>query len=140
MVIDAIKNGIVIDHIKAGHGMDLYNILKLSELDCCVALIKNVASEKYGKKDIIKIDELLDINYDVLGYVAPECTVNIIKNGVLAEKLTVTIPERIEGVIKCKNPRCITSTEQELEHIFKLADPEKRIYRCIYCDTKAKNQ
>ncbi len=138
MIIDAIKNGIVIDHIKAGHGMDLYNILKLSDLDCCVALIKNVSSAKYGKKDIIKIDELLDINYDVLGYVAPECTVNIIKDGVLSEKLTVAIPERIEGVIKCKNPRCITSTEQEIVHIFKLADREKRVYRCMYCDTKAK--
>jgi len=139
MIIDAIKNGIVIDHIKAGHGMDLYNILKLGELNCCVALIKNVSSVKYGKKDIIKIDELLDINYDVLGYVAPECTVNVIKDGVLAEKLTVNIPERIEGVIKCKNPRCITSTEQEIVHIFKLADREKRIYRCMYCDTQAKN-
>lgn len=138
MIIDAIKNGIVIDHIKAGHGMDLYNILKLGELDCSVALIKNVSSVKYGKKDIIKIDELLDINYDVLGYVAPECTVNVIKGGVLAEKLTVSIPERIEGVIKCKNPRCITSTEQEIVHIFKLADREKRVYRCIYCDTQAK--
>lgn len=138
MIIDAIKNGIVIDHIKAGHGMDLYNILKLGDLDCCVALIKNVSSAKYGKKDIIKIDELLDINYDVLGYVAPECTVNIIKDGVLSEKLTVAIPERIEGVIKCKNPRCITSTEQEIVHIFKLADREKRVYRCMYCDTKAK--
>ncbi|MBQ4054589.1 MAG: aspartate carbamoyltransferase regulatory subunit [Clostridia bacterium] len=138
MIIDAIKNGIVIDHIKAGHGMDLYNILKLGELDCSVALIKNVASVKYGKKDIIKIDELLDINYDVLGYVAPECTVNVIKDGVLAEKLTVSIPESIEGVIKCKNPRCITSTEQEIVHIFKLADREKRVYRCMYCDTQAK--
>ena len=138
MIIDAIKNGIVIDHIKAGHGMDLYNILKLGELDCSVALIKNVASVKYGKKDIIKIDELLDINYDVLGYVAPECTINVIKDGVLAEKLTVSIPESIEGVIKCKNPRCITSTEQEIVHIFKLADREKRVYRCMYCDTQAK--
>ncbi len=138
MIIDAIKNGIVIDHIKAGLGMELYNILKLGELDCSVALIKNVASVKYGKKDIIKIDELLDINYDVLGYVAPECTVNVIKDGVLAEKLTVSIPERIEGVIKCKNPRCITSTEQEIVHIFKLADREKRVYRCMYCDTQAK--
>ncbi|MBQ3099456.1 MAG: aspartate carbamoyltransferase regulatory subunit [Clostridia bacterium] len=138
MIIDAIKNGIVIDHIKAGHGMDLYNILKLGELDCSIALIKNVASVKYGKKDIIKIDALLDINYDVLGYVAPECTVNVIKDGVLAQKLTVSIPEQIEGVIKCKNPRCITSTEQEIVHIFKLADREKRVYRCMYCDTQAK--
>ena len=138
MIIDAIKNGIVIDHIKAGHGMDLYNILKLGELDCSIALIKNVASVKYGKKDIIKIDALLDINYDVLGYVAPECTVNVIKDGVLAQKLTVSIPEQIEGVIKCKNPRCITSTEQEIVHIFKLADREKRVYRYMYCDTQAK--
>ena len=138
MIIDAIKNGIVIDHIKAGHGMDLYNILKLGELDCSIALIKNVASVKYGKKDIIKIDALLDINYDVLGYVAPECTVNVIKDGVLAQKLTVSIPEQIEGVIKCKNPRCITSTEQESVHIFKLADREKRVYRCMDCDTQAK--
>ena len=134
MIIDAIKNGIVIDHIKAGHGMDLYNILKLGELDCSIALIKNVASVKYGKKDIIKIDALLDINYDVLGYVAPECTVNVIKDGVLAQKLTVSIPEQIEGVIKCKNPRCISNAEDDIDHVFYLSDINSHKYRCIYCE------
>lgn len=138
MTIDSIKNGIVIDHIKAGKALYLYEILGLEKLDCSVAIIKNGASQKLGKKDIIKIDSLIDLDFDVLGYVDPGITINIIKDGKTVEKKKLQLPERIEGVIKCKNPRCITSTEQEIKHIFKLSDRENGIYRCIYCDSKAK--
>lgn len=135
MVIDKIENGIVLDHIKAGNAMAVYKYLNLDELDCCVALIKNVKSRKMGKKDIIKIDTLLDINLDVLGYFDENITVNIIKNGEKADKKHLSLPNEIVNIVKCKNPRCITSTEQELDHIFRLTDPEKRIYRCAYCDS-----
>ncbi|MBQ8426971.1 MAG: aspartate carbamoyltransferase regulatory subunit [Clostridia bacterium] len=138
MKIDPIKNGIVIDHIEAGKGMEVYNFLKLDELDCSVALIKNVFSKKTGRKDIIKIDSAIDLNLDVLGYIAPEVTVNIIKDGQTVKKLNLTLPKTVKNVIKCKNPRCITSVEQGIEHEFKLVDEEKRIYRCIYCESKAK--
>lgn len=138
MKIDAIKNGLVIDHIEAGKGMEVYNFLHLDELDCSVALIKNVFSKKTGKKDIIKIDSAIEINLDVLGYIAPEVTVNIIKDGQTKEKLKLTLPKTVKNVIKCKNPRCITSVEQGIDHVFKLVDEEKRIYRCIYCESKAK--
>lgn len=138
MKIDAIKNGLVIDHIEAGKGMEVYNFLKLDELDCSVALIKNVFSKKTGRKDIIKIDSAIDLNLDVLGYIAPEVTVNIIKDGQTTEKLKLTLPKTVKNVIKCKNPRCITSVEQGIDHVFKLVDEEKRIYRCIYCESKAK--
>lgn len=138
MKIDAIKNGLVIDHIEAGKGMEVYNFLNLDELDCSVALIKNVFSKKTGKKDIIKIDSAIEINLDVLGYIAPEVTVNIIKDGQTKEKLKLTLPKTVKNVIKCKNPRCITSVEQGIDHVFKLVDEEKRIYRCIYCESKAK--
>ena len=138
MNIETIKNGIVIDHIVAGKGMEVYNFLNLAELDCTVALIKNVPSEKTGKKDIIKIDADIPINFDVIGYVDPEATVNIIKNGELVEKRPISMPERLVNVIKCKNPRCITSIEQELPHVFKLTDKESGTYRCIYCDSRAK--
>ncbi len=138
MKIDAIKNGLVIDHIEAGKGMEVYNFLKLDELDCSVALIKNVFSKKTGKKDIIKIDSAIDLNLDVLGYIAPEVTVNVIKDGQTVEKLKLTLPKTVKNVIKCKNPRCITSVEQGIDHVFKLVDEEKRIYRCIYCESKAK--
>ena len=117
MIIDAISNGIVIDHISAGKAMELYNILGLDKLDCSVALLKNVSSGKLGRKDIIKIDRVLDLDWDVIGYVDPGITVNIIKDG--------------------KNPRCITSVEQELPQIFTLTDEETRTYRCLYCETKA---
>ena len=137
MNIDSIKNGIVIDHITAGLGMTVYNLLKLDELDCAVAIIKNANSRKMGKKDIIKIDADIEINLDILGYVDPGITVDIIKDSVLVEKKSIGLPEKLTGVIKCKNPRCITTTEQELPHIFKLTDKEKRIYRCIYCEVKA---
>lgn len=138
MNVDTIKNGFVIDHITAGRGKKLYELLDLDALDCSVALIKNVNSRKLGKKDIIKIDESININFDVIGYVDPSVTVNIIKEGKLIEKKTIDIPQRLVNVIKCKNPRCITSVEQELEHIFNLTDKENRVYRCLYCETAAK--
>lgn len=138
MIIGQIKDGIVIDHITAGHGMNLYNFLGLDKLDCQVALIKNAESVKMGRKDIIKIDRVIDINMDALGYLDPGVTVNIIKDGKLAKRHNIDIPERIENVIKCKNPRCITTVEQELPHIFTLKDKENRVYRCLYCESKAK--
>ncbi len=138
MNIDSIKNGIVIDHITAGKGIELYQLLNLDSLDCSVAFIKNVNSKKMGKKDIIKIDGDIKINMDILGYVDPNVTVDIIKDGVLVEKKRIALPQILKNVLLCKNPRCITTTEQELEHIFKLTDEENRIYRCIYCESKAK--
>ncbi len=138
MIIGQIKDGIVLDHITAGLGMTLYNFLGLDKLDCQVALIKNADSVKMGKKDIIKIDRVIDINMEALGYLDPGVTVNIIKDGKLAKRQNIDIPERIEDVIKCKNPRCITTVEQELPHIFTLRDKENRVYRCLYCESKAK--
>jgi len=137
MNIDSIQNGIVIDHITPGRGMEIYSILGLDRLECSVALIKNASSNKMGKKDIIKIDADIPLNLDVLGYVDPEITINVIRNGVLSEKKNIRLPERIETVIRCKNPRCITSTEAALPHVFVLTDPEQRIYRCMYCEAKA---
>lgn len=138
MTIDSIKNGIVLDHIRAGQSMELYRILRLSELDCPVAIIKNAQSGKMGKKDIIKIDAQIEVDLDVLGYVDPGITVNIIKDGRLVEKRHVELPEIVRGVIRCKNPRCITSAEQDIEHVFRLTDRQKRVYRCVYCESKAK--
>lgn len=138
MIIGQIKDGIVLDHITAGRSMEIYNILKLDKLDCTVAMIQNAESSKMGKKDIIKISTLMDINFDVLGYIDPGITVNIIRDGVVAERRHLELPQRVVGVIKCKNPRCITSIEQELVHEFKLTDPKNKIYRCIYCEHKAK--
>ena len=140
MIIVQIKDGIVLDHITAGKAMDVYNILKLGKLDCTVAMIKNADSEKMVKKDIIKIGTLLDINFDVLGYIDPGITVNIIRDGKVAERRHLALPERVVGVIKCKNPRCITSIEQEIVHEFKLTDPVKKVYRCIYCEHQAKTK
>lgn len=137
MNIDSIKNGIVIDHIEAGRSMELYHLLNLGELDCSVAIIKNVQSKKLGKKDIIKIDSDFDVNLDILAYIDPGATVNIIKNGIREKKLHPVLPDILKNVVSCKNPRCITSTEQGAEQIFKLTDKEKRVYRCIYCDTAA---
>lgn len=138
MIIGQIKDGIVLDHITAGRGMTLYNLLGLDKLDCQVALIKNADSVKMGKKDIIKIDKVININFDALGYVDSDVTVNIIRDGKLAKRQNIDIPERIENVIKCKNPRCITTVEQGLKHIFVLSDKENKIYRCMYCESKAK--
>ncbi len=140
MVIDAISNGIVLDHIRAGRSMELYQILHLDKLQCSVAVLKNVTSRKMGRKDIIKIDELIDMDFDVLGYVDPGITVSIVRDGRLDRKFCVELPEQVVNVIRCRNPRCITSTEQELPHIFKLADREKRVYRCIYCESRAKGK
>lgn len=139
MNIEPIQNGVVIDHIEAGRAMQLYRLLKLGRLDASVALIKNVPSKKMGKKDIIKIDADIDLDFDVIGFVDPSATVDIIRNGVLVEKKSIALPEKLTNVIFCKNPRCITSVEQEIEHIFKLSDPDKKEYRCIYCETKYSN-
>ena len=137
MTVDEIKNGIVLDHITAGRCMDIYNILKLGEMSSTVAMIKNADSVKMGKKDIIKIFESIEIDLDVLGYIDPGITVNIIQNGELVKREKLSLPEQVTGVIKCKNPRCITSVEQELPHKFRLTDRENKVYRCIYCESKA---
>ena len=138
MIIGDIKDGIVLDHITAGRGMEIYNVLHLGQLDCTVALIKNAESAKMGKKDILKISTLLDIDLDVLGYLDSGITVNVIHGGKVVERRTLELPERVVGVIKCRNPRCITSVEQEIVHEFKLTDRKKGTYRCIYCEQAAK--
>ena len=137
MIINPITNGIVLDHITAGRGMELYNILNLDKLDCSVAIIKNADSMKLGRKDIIKIDRVIDLNFDVIGYVDPGVTVNIIRDGKLVKREHLELPETVTDIIRCKNPRCITSTEQELRQTFRLSDKEHRVYRCIYYDTVA---
>ena len=137
MNIDSISNGIVIDHITAGRGMKLYELLGLEKLDCSVAIIKNVHSEKLGRKDIIKIDAEIPVNFDMIGYIDPGVSINIIRNGELVIKKKIDMPELLTNVIFCKNPRCITSTEQELNHVFRLTDRLNKVYRCIYCETKA---
>ena len=137
MIIGQIKDGIVLDHITAGRGMEIYKILGLEKLDCSVAMIKNAESPKMGKKDIIKVGQVIDLNFDVLGYIDPGITVNIIQNGELVKRERLSLPERVRDIIKCKNPRCITSTEQELVQEFRLTDREKKIYRCIYCEHEA---
>ena len=137
MIIGQLKDGIVLDHITAGNGMNIYNVLKLGELDCTVALIKNADSPKMGKKDIIKISTHMDIDLDILGYLDPGITVNIIHDSIITERRHVALPKRVVGVIKCRNPRCITSVEREIVHEFKLTDPVKKIYRCIYCEQAA---
>ena len=136
MNIDSIVNGIVIDHITAGKGMEIYNLLNLGKLPCMVALINNASSEKMGRKDIIKIDAAIELDTDALGFVDPGVTVSIISGGETVEKKKLDLPLELEGVLHCKNPRCITSTEQELAPIFKLTDRAKREYRCIYCVSK----
>ncbi len=140
MNIDSIRNGYVLDHIKAGRSMDIYRDLKLNELDCSVAIIKNVKSNKMGKKDIIKIDSLIELDLTVLGYVDPGITINIIRDGKLQEKKPLELPKKIVNIIKCKNPRCITSSEPQLDSIFLLSrKPDgRRTYRCAYCETEHK--
>ena len=137
MNIDSIKNGFVIDHIAAGKGMEIYRLLGLENLDCQVAMIMNAQSRKTGKKDVIKIDADIQLDTHILGYVDPGITVNVIKDSVIVEKKKIELPEKLTDIIFCKNPRCITSTEQELSHEFTLADRPRRIYRCIYCDAEA---
>ena len=136
MKIDSIKNGIVLDHITAGKSLEVYKALGLDKSDCSVAIIKNVKSNKMGKKDIIKIEGPITVNLDILGVLDENITINVIKNNEIVEKRTLTLPETVTNVIKCKNPRCITSIEQELPHRFKLTDRENRIYRCMYCEQK----
>ena len=140
MIIGEIRDGIVLDHITAGHCMEIYKVLHLDELDCTVAMIKNAESEKMGRKDIIKVGQVLDLDYGVLGYLDPGITVNIIRDGELVKREHLKLPERIKGIIRCQNPRCITSVERGLEHEFRLTDPEKRIYRCVYCESEAKQE
>ena len=135
--ISGIKEGVVLDHIQAGKSMEIYKYLGLGKLDCTVAIIKNARSSKMGRKDIIKIEGLLNsLDLDILGYIDHNITVNIIKDNKIVEKRELNLPKKLVNVIHCKNPRCITSTEQELPHIFYLADPEKEVYRCQYCDEK----
>lgn len=136
--VDSIQTGIVIDHIQAGKGMEIYRYLHLDDLACSVAIIKNAKSAKMGRKDIIKIEDTIDLNLDILGFIDPNATVNVIENGKIYEKRQLALPQRITNVIQCKNPRCITSIEQELPHVFQLVDPERRIYRCIYCEAQQK--
>ena len=140
MNIDGVNTGIVLDHIKAGKSMQIYELLGLEKLDCCVAIIQNAKSEKYGMKDIIKIDGDIDVNLDVLGYVDNNITVNIVKNGDLIRKVHLDLPETLTDVIRCNNPRCITSTEQGIVHKFYLADREHKSYRCCYCDSEYKRR
>ena len=135
--VGSLNNGFVLDHIEAGKAMEIYHYLGLDKLDCCVAIIKNAKSNKMGKKDIIKIDGGLDVvDLDILGFIDHNITVNIIKDGVISEKKSLSLPKTITNVIKCKNPRCISSIEQELKQIFVLTDEEKQVYRCKYCDEK----
>ena len=136
MTIDSIHNGYVIDHIPAGRAMALYTHLGLEKLGCPVAMIMNASSKRMGKKDIIKIDGDLDLSLDVVGYLAPGATVNVIRDGRLLEKRTLDLPEQLTGVVRCRNPRCITSTERDLPAVFRLTDREKRVYRCVYCEAK----
>lgn len=139
MYIDSIKNGIVLDHIKAGRAMVIYNALSLDKLSCSVAVLKNVPSRKMGRKDMIKIDDDFEVNLDILGYIDPGITVDIIRDGELVEKRSLTLPEKIVGYLRCNNPRCITTTEQELPQIFTLSDRETGTYRCLYCEAKVKD-
>lgn len=136
MNIDSIQNGIVLDHIQAGASMEIYRLLGLDKLDCSVAIIKNVKSNKQGRKDIIKIDEPIELDLEVLGYVDPNITVNMIRDGVRVEKKNLKLPRRLKNILRCKNPRCITTAEPQLPAEFLLCDPEKRIYRCAYCESE----
>ena len=136
MNIDSIQNGVVLDHIQAGKGMDVYKYLRLDQLDCQVAIIKNARSGHMGKKDIIKIDSPMEVDLDVLGYIDSNITVNIIRNGVRVEKKHLKLPRKLVNIIHCKNPRCITVSEPQLDAIFLLSDEDKHTYRCAYCDTE----
>ena len=139
MNIDStVRTGIVIDHITAGRAMLLYELLDLGNEEGSVAIIKNVQSGKMGKKDIIKIETERPLDLDIIGYVDPGATVNVIRDGCLIEKKTLDLPETLTDVIFCKNPRCITSVEQELSHVFRLTDKQNKVYRCLYCETQAK--
>ncbi len=135
MNIDSIQNGVVLDHIQSGKSMDIYKYLHLDELDCQVAIIKNARSGHMGRKDIIKIDSPLELDLDVLGYIDSNITVNIIRDGKRVEKKHLELPQKLVNIIHCKNPRCITVSEPQLDAIFLLSDEKKHTYRCAYCDT-----
>ncbi len=135
--IDSVERGVVIDHIKAGKAMSIYNYLRLDKLDCAVAIIKNVKSNRMGKKDIIKIENEIETDLEMLGFIDPNITVNIIDGGKIIDKMNLTLPKRVVNIVKCKNPRCITSIEQELPHVFNLTDETHGIYRCAYCEQQA---
>lgn len=132
--INSITKGIVIDHIKAGYGMKIYEYLKLDEAKFTVALIMNAQSKKFGRKDMIKIENVIDIDLAMLGFIDSNITVNVIENEEISEKINLSLPDRVEGIIECKNPRCITSEERDIVHKFVLLDKEKEIYKCEYCD------
>ena len=134
LTINSIKKGVVIDHIKAGHGTEIFNYLGLDKADFTVALIINAQSNKLGKKDIIKIEDEINIDFAILGLIDPNITVNIIKDEVISEKIKLKLPSMVEEAIKCKNPRCITSIENHVTHVFELVNEEKGIYGCQYCD------
>ena len=137
MIIGNITDGIVLDHITAGKGMDIYRVLELDKLDCSVAMIMNADSPKMGRKDIIKIGRIIDLDFTVLGYIDPGITVNIIRNGAVAKREHMKLPEKVMDVLRCKNPRCITSVERGLRQEFRLADREKKLYRCVFCESEA---
>lgn len=135
--VGQLNEGVVLDHIQAGKCMSIYKYLKLDQMDCCVAIIKNAHSNKMGRKDIIKVECPIDqIDLDALGFIDHRITVNIIQNGSIVAKKDLKLPKQLVNIIHCKNPRCITSIEQELDHVFFLADEEKEIYRCKYCEEK----
>lgn len=136
MNIDGVENGIVLDHIQAGKSMEVYRLLQLDKLSCSVAVIQNAKSTKYGKKDIIKIDEMIPLDMDILGYIDPNITINLVENSRLIQKSNTALPKKLTNVIACKNPRCITSIEQEIQQTFYLAEEGKKIYRCVYCDVE----
>lgn len=137
--IDSVEKGLVIDHIQAGKGMEVYKYLNLDKLDCSVAIIKNAKSKKLGKKDIIKVENNINIDLTVLGFIDPNITINVIDNDQIIDKIKLELPKEVVNVVRCKNPRCITSVEQEVEHKFKLTDKENKTYRCVYCDTAYEN-
>lgn len=138
--IDSVEKGLVIDHIQAGKAMEIYQYLNLDKMDCSVAIIKNAKSKKFGKKDIIKIENNIHMDLNVLGFIDPNITINVIDNSVIIDKINLELPSKITNVIKCKNPRCITSIEQEIIHKFRLSDKKNKIYRCIYCETAFKDK
>lgn len=137
MIIGQIKDGIVLDHITAGNAIRIYHVLGLDRLSCTVALIQHADSKKMGKKDIIKIGQVIDLDFAVLGYLDPGITVNVIRDGELAKREHLSLPERVTDIIRCKNPRCITMTEPGIRQQFRLTDPKKKVYRCVFCDSEA---
>ena len=139
MNIDSVTNGIVLDHIQAGRAMQIYTALRLEDLDCTIAIIKNVKSQKMGKKDMIKIDEMIGLDLDALGFIDQNITINIIREGRLVEKKRLQLPEQLVNVLRCKNPRCITTIEQEVDQVFKLVQATPPLYRCAYCETACQN-